>query len=277
MALPDRLTALTCCNLIDTAYEMLDDWLEEQKPDEDNFLWTLYDKAPPMSLWSDPIWGMTRVRRRRKGPRHKHKFKWVYEWSPLVLLSIDDNNTLFVTSRGTRLGNEWDQNFRFPARPFETGGEIVGSVHQGFGDSFASIEADLFEELAEIITRSGTQPSQIVVTGHSLGGAVATLMVTAIAKSDWLNTVGTPPLSCVTFAAPRAATPSFQEQFDALGIPFWRVENTDDLVPDVPPKQILLCEYTHLGQLIEFNGNKGSLGGNHSMVTYREAVEKSLT
>jgi lipase (class 3) len=71
---------------------------------------------------------------------------------------------------------------------------------------------------------------QIVVTGHSLGAALATLYV---AENSVIHKA-TIPLIC-TFASPRVGDYAFASKFDQLGIPSWRIRNEPDLIPMLPP------------------------------------------
>jgi hypothetical protein len=69
----------------------------------------------------------------------------------------------------------------------------------------------------------------IVVAGHSLGSALATLYVAENSVKQRVQT----PLLC-TLASPRVGDEAFATKFDALGIGSWRIVNKPDVVPDLP-------------------------------------------
>lgn len=97
-------------------------------------------------------------------------------------------------------------------------------VHGGF----AKVAAGVLEALRPVLDLDGGAELELV--GHSLGGAVATLIGLALAAE------GSPPASVVAFGCPRigyAATPAGRALADAL--PLTRVNTLDDPVPSLPP------------------------------------------
>jgi len=82
---------------------------------------------------------------------------------------------------------------------------------------------------------AGEEPTRIVVTGHSLGGALCTL------AAFWCKTVAFPDkeVKCFAFASPRVGNPGFVAKFNELignnqnGC--YRFTHKDDVVPAVPP------------------------------------------
>ena len=136
-----------------------------------------------------------------------------------------------------------------------------GKTHQGFSEYFqgCGIEADgtrpfgnppsqfpqvtLYERLIELQNQG---IKHLVVTGHSLGSAVGTL---ATAFANTIDKDGAPLFETVrgsVSASPRVGNPAFKEWFDRLqdkqgndlGQRFWRLRNTEDGVPELPPKYL---------------------------------------
>lgn len=100
-------------------------------------------------------------------------------------------------------------------------------VHTGFRDAFERKEGEdgktVSELVSEILRDEGTRP--LFITGHSLGGALALLATKRLApKRD--------STSCYTFGAPRIANYEF---FRDVKTPVFRVVNSSDIVPRVPP------------------------------------------
>jgi len=106
----------------------------------------------------------------------------------------------------------------------------------------------------------------MVVTGHSLGSALATLFVMENDTKKRFDIT----TSC-TFASPRVGTLEFARAFDQLPINSWRIVNTLDVVPKLPPHIPLLLEYDHVDTAYPFTSSafaKNSLVCWHAMETY---------
>jgi hypothetical protein len=116
-----------------------------------------------------------------------------------------------------------------------------------------------------------------VVTGHSLGGALVTLytMEHAIKKRADPSRKVVLDVVC-TFASPRVGMEAFVQAFDALPIDSWRIANSQDIVPKVPPSIPLLLPYQHVDTLYGFS-SAGMVAFNpscwHSMRTYLHWLE----
>lgn len=106
-----------------------------------------------------------------------------------------------------------------------------------------------------------------VVAGHSLGAALATLFVMENAQKNNSFDVSL----CCTFASPRVGNAEFARQFDQLPIASWRIVNTIDLVPKLPPHIPVLLDYDHVDTAIEFTSSdfaKDTIGCRHYLETY---------
>jgi triacylglycerol lipase len=109
----------------------------------------------------------------------------------------------------------------------------AGQAHEGFTGVYKSLRNQLLGVLA------GQPAVPTFITGHSLGGAIA-----SIAALDAASNAGNLPRPTVyTFAAPRAGDPTFAALFDARfnGADItssWRIVNRNDAVPYLPPAQI---------------------------------------
>ncbi len=114
-----------------------------------------------------------------------------------------------------------------------------------------------------------------VVTGHSLGAALATLFVMendAKRKFD-LTTL-------CTFASPRVGNMEFVHLFNQLPINCWRIVNVRDAVPKLPPHIPILLDYGHVDLACSFDSSpfaKGNLSCWHAMETYLHSLDASQT
>ena len=127
---------------------------------------------------------------------------------------------------------------------------VVGNakVHTGFLEAFDRKTNDQGKTARQIVEQilddpkakdCRGRPLPLFITGHSLGGALALLATKLIAP----NING----ACYTFGAPRVAN---YEYFEHVKTPVYRVVNSADLVPRVPPGALMYC----LTKLVEALG-----------------------
>jgi len=105
-----------------------------------------------------------------------------------------------------------------------------------------------------------------VVIGHSLGSALATLFVM---ENDARRRFEVATLC--TFASPRVGNLEFARRFDLLPITSWRIVNSLDVVPKLPPHIPMVLEYDHVDTEYSFRSSdfaKNSLLCWHTMETY---------
>jgi triacylglycerol lipase len=113
-----------------------------------------------------------------------------------------------------------------------------------------------------------------VVTGHSLGSALATLFVMENSVKGKFDIT-----LLSTLASPRVGNPAFKEAFNALPLTHWRVVNTRDVVPKVPPSIPVVLDYEHVDVAYSFDSGsfaKKNLGCYHSIETYLHWLDNSL-
>ncbi|MER7468101.1 IPT/TIG domain-containing protein [Streptomyces sp. NPDC097981] len=93
------------------------------------------------------------------------------------------------------------------------------------------VDATLSRALAILLAAVPSTPRPTVfVTGHSLGGCIATMLATYLQAQTW--TPNKPQFALVTFAAPTAGLQSFADYVDALQwTPHERHVNAYDVVP----------------------------------------------
>ena len=151
-----------------------------------------------------------------------------------------------------------------------------GSVHSGFHSAFESVSELLHTKLREY---EGTD-LKIWITGHSLGGALATLMAADILR---LNSLGSKLdlRGVYTFGSPRVGNNAFYDRFTEEATNAQtrvvRFRNGNDAVTHIPG----LLEYKHVGTLahlgegtLEFPETEPSYSGtggigqaaDHSMI-----------
>jgi len=114
---------------------------------------------------------------------------------------------------------------------FETADKL--KVHSGFLFAYDSVRQTVVK-LLDAITGTGDNGKwQVLVTGHSLGGALATLCAYDLAKRQG-PVKQAQSVAMYTYGAPRVGNVKFVEEFNALVPDSWRITNKNDIVPTVP-------------------------------------------
>ncbi len=102
------------------------------------------------------------------------------------------------------------------------------------------------DNLLRLVQERRDSIREVLVTGHSLGAALATLALPDIMSflRQQSGVPANPPTLLYNLASPRVGHTDFKNFFNTQ-LPCWRVVNHWDLVPDVPPK---LAGYAHVGR-----------------------------
>ena len=137
------------------------------------------------------------------------------------------------------------------------------------------------QQIADLVKRHATQSlservagvpatASVVVTGHSLGAALATLYAIDNAVTDQISNP-----ACVTFASPRVGDGNFVNAFNALDLTSWRIVNKPDKVPMLPPT---ICGFGDVDTLELYDSTgkvQANLGCWHSLATYLSLLDPS--
>ena len=102
-----------------------------------------------------------------------------------------------------------------------------GMIHDGFYDSWSKFKDWVTAIMSEYIDKPNI--NEIIVTGHSRGGALAELCSRHLAKNMKL------PCSCFTFGCPAPGNKRYRNEFRLLPINGTRVVNGWDIVTFTPP------------------------------------------
>jgi len=248
---------LYCAKHIEELYEMINDWRIDCPPASE-FTWPFDDFL--FDHPGDLLWCTNRVYRRQPGGRLR-RYGWETEISPMAITGIKAG-ALHVSVRGTALTKEWDTNVKFHPVPKKLHGRDFGWVHDGFDDAYETMVDAMHASIQNLVTRHPVE--RLIVSGHSLGGALATLIFADLAYGETLP-AGIRKICC-TFGAPRVGNETFRNCIEAGDVEIVRFENIGDIVPTMPPK------FLHVGQLVELNFDLGSALSNHRMSSYIAGV-----
>jgi hypothetical protein len=224
----------------------------------------------------------------------------------IVVHGVNDLNSRIIAIRGTEGAVEWLDDAAAIPVPFRQV-PSAGRVAQGFDkiydtlkvvkrrlpkdsdraadtapETFSGSFAEQLEQLSisREAVRGSAPPSAegrvrpqrpTIVAGHSLGAALATLFVMENDSKRKFDIT----MLC-TFASPRVGNTEFVHLFNQLPIVSWRIVNTRDVVPKLPPHIPILLDYGHVNDEYAFNSSgfaKNNLLCWHTMETYRHWLD----
>ncbi|KAJ6582923.1 Alpha/Beta hydrolase protein [Mycena vulgaris] len=129
-----------------------------------------------------------------------------------------------------------------------------GRVHSGFWKLYKGIKSLALEGIRKGLAEHEVE--EFVITGHSMGGTVAQLLLLDILRDENLVSIGSIPLKLVVFGAPRSGTKNLVKYWKELldirrakygdaSITEYSVKTYNDGVPSLPP---LTFGYRHYAQ-----------------------------
>lgn len=168
---------------------------------------------------------------------------------------VDELHTLCF--RGSKNRADWLLDlFAFPAFDIHTVRHAtLGPLHAGFLIGALSLYP---------YVRSAVAGRQYALCGHSLGGALATVMAALLTRD------GNPPHEVVTFGAPRAGMDPMARILDPVTIRQYRF--SEDPVPWVPTHPPFIHART---PLIQLGHATDHLFSNHHITNYIAALEQA--
>jgi predicted lipase len=190
------------------------------------------------------------------------------------LICQDQAGNVVIAIRGTEGILEWihDAEFLQVPCPFLVG---AGHTEDGFTAMYESLRTGAAANSPSVVSALATlqcpRPvSSMTICGHSLGGALATLLALDVAA----NTAFKNP-AVYTYGSPRTGDSLFASTFDQVVQNSYRVANRLDIVPTLPPP----VDYDHVLNPVDLNPIqllpwppkvlvKFNPGCEHSLITY---------
>ncbi|MEO0768074.1 MAG: lipase family protein [Cyanobacteria bacterium J06649_4] len=181
---------------------------------------------------------------------------------------------MVLAFRGSQEPKDWLTNVTTQLRNFtirkdgvSTLSSYKGRVHTGFFLAWAIIEKSVLTQIErwrKECSDAGKTLPPLYITGHSLGGALAT-MATAALSDNGITVAGV-----YTYGQPRVGDRTFVNQLNTLtqGKVF-RFINNNDIVPHVPPPFSIWNPtrlYGHVGMAKYFDGS-GSIRANYKLAS----------
>ena len=178
---------------------------------------------------------------------------------------VADGN--IIAFRGSEDNDDWNTNFDISMSPYEFELSHMrlpgGEVHDGFLNRWKELRSEIHTHISKFTTID--QP--LIITGHSLGGAIATLCALDLAISGL-------SVKLVVFGSPRVGNDDFARLVDHVLDNHIRVINWGDPVPRVPP---LAVGYRHAGKSLRVGSIKNLFKFPHFQHHGREVYLKEVS
>ncbi len=142
-------------------------------------------------------------------------------------LAVSDQRAVYLVFRGTKAGPTGNADLKTVLGGWTTNldyalADLGGyRVHRGFAREVDAV----MRSLREAALDHGAEKKPLYITGHSAGGALATL------AARRLHELGVPVRGAVVFSSPRVGDRAFAGSFP---VPLVRVERRHDVVPHLP-------------------------------------------
>jgi predicted lipase len=190
------------------------------------------------------------------------------------LICQDQAGNEVIAIRGTEGILEWihDAEFLQVPCPFLVG---AGHTEDGFTAMYESLRTGAAANSPSVVSALAhlqyPRPvSSMTICGHSLGGALATLLALDVAANTAFNNP-----AVHTYGSPRTGDSLFASTFDQVVKNSYRVANRLDIVPTLPPP----VDYDHVLNPVDLNPIqllpwppkvlvKFNPGCEHSLITY---------
>jgi triacylglycerol lipase len=210
-----------------------------------------------------------------------HRFEFFEQHSTQGFLAADDKIVL-VAFRGTELSDLQDvlDDAQATFTPFGDD-DLKREVHSGFDAALARVSTEIEQQIVSFINPvGGKRARQVFITGHSLGGALATLMFARLMLHGQR-----PVPTMYTYGCPRVGNSAFARELDrSYPERIHRIVNETDIVPNLPP----LPAFHHAGRLLSFDSNGSTrtqvtgltrildIGANAARNGFKNATAKAL-
>lgn len=165
-----------------------------------------------------------------------------------LICQVNQTGDVVIAIRGTEGILEWihDAEFDLVPCPFLAG---AGHTEDGFTAMYESLRTGAEPDSPTVVNALAKPAlprpaSSVTICGHSLGGALATLLALDVAA----NTGFTDP-AAYTYGSPRTGDSLFAGTYDQVVTNSYRIANRLDIVPALPPP----IDYEHVLNPDELN------------------------
>nr|WP_188540824.1 lipase family protein [Paenibacillus segetis] len=189
-------------------------------------------------------------------------------WEPFGFI-LQSQQDIIIAFRGTSSTTNWISNVLASQKRFKYI-KVDCLTHRGFTGIYSSARSEIISRLSTL-----SSDKTLYVTGHSLGGALATLCAIDIAANTTFNSP-----NLFTYGSPRVGDPDFANAFKKYICNSYRIANPFDVVPHAPPTIYKLPKrekkfyYSHVQTLSSLPFQNGSVSANHIIGSYFTELAK---
>ncbi|WP_372661572.1 lipase family protein [Cohnella sp.] len=182
---------------------------------------------------------------------------------------IESTDHIIIAFRGTSSTTDWISDAIAKQAKYKCVKD-AGLSHVGISNIYYSARDQILSSLKRL-----SKEKDLIITGHSLGGALAALCAVDVAgNSEFSNP------NLYTYGAPRVGDPIFAKVFSNTVGQSYRVNNRFDVVPQLPPhiyklpRRVKTYRYMHVREDMPLHFHKGSVSGNHVISSYFNELTK---
>ena len=184
-------------------------------------------------------------------------------------------DTVIIAFQGSYDLKDWVADVMMAKQkiPYEGTREEV-KVHNGFILQYLILRESVTKKLNELSKKVNPEYKKFIFTGHSLGGALATL-----AALDFEYHNPNENIECATYGCPRVGNKGFVESYNKRVPSTWRVEYESDIITMAPPK---FWGFEHVGEQLFIESKRCKFNPlrlipnmyEHLLFNYIEKIEK---
>lgn len=210
---------------------------------------TLFEETGLYAMWAEPEGLLAR--------QELFGFIDVFDEGRIEGFSDGSGDVAVIAFRGTDGFHDWLSNADHDLVSVD-GCKHDPKVHEGY----LKIYNQLHENHVLPWLKQNKAIRNIIITGHSLGAALATLCAYCLLDCN---------IELITFASPRVGNVDFCMLLEQRLKNNLRIVNTEDIVPTLPlPTDTQ--GFSHCGTLLAFTHNSKSVIDNHAMSLYKSAT-----
>ena len=149
---------------------------------------------------------------------------------------IPNMKSIYVVIRGSNSIRNWIDDFEIIQMPYITYPECNCNVHTGFYKSALSIRNKTIDTIKKLQKQFPLY--SVVLTSHSYGASTGQLLGMELEKENIR-------VKIYNYGQPRIGDQKYADFSNKIITEYWRTTHNKDIVPHLPPKQILSYNYSH--------------------------------
>jgi len=163
-----------------------------------------------------------------------------------------DYDRVVLSFRGTANIENWISNIDILQTVYPHYDNGAGSLHSGFYSNWLSLEDHGLSTMIKSMF-AGYPDADLLITGHSLGGALAEIAAFDISHNSDYSTLSIGSIRVIDFGTPRWADETIATRYNEVIDSNWRIVNEWDAVPQIPLQEM---GYHHTGTMVHYTDSE---------------------